>query len=149
MANRKYTKQQIKIIRRAQSIGIRLFAGVLALGCLLGLLFFFRPDVSEKENRELTDFPQFTLSGFLDGTFFSELSLWYSDTYPLCDLLVSMDQKWKKIYGITTSTMMVGGNEQGDEIPTDDGNTESEASYKVLHISSRQSSVSDHFCKAL
>lgn len=100
-----------------RKISIRIFAVMMLVGGVTGMLFFFRPDRSNVEMRELTKFPKLTLSSVLDGSFFSELSLWYSDTYPMRDVLIAADQKLKTAYGVTSSTMMVGGHKQGDEIP--------------------------------
>ena len=116
---RKYTKKQKKIIMRFRNLSVRIFAGLMLLGGIVGLLFFFRPATSTVEKRELTKFPKLTLSSFWDGSFFSEVSLWYSDTYPMRDRLIAADQTLKSAYGVTTSTMMVGGHQQGDEIPTE------------------------------
>lgn len=123
MADKKFTKQQRRTMRKFRNIGMRLFSGALFLGTILGFLFFLRPSTSVTEKRELTKFPKFTLSSFLDGSYFSDISLWYSDTYPMRDTLIAADKKLKSSYGITTSTMMVGGHAQGDAIPTIADNT--------------------------
>lgn len=114
-----YSKKQKRTIMRFRNIAVRLFAAVMLVGFIMGLLFFLRPSVSDIEQRKLTEFPKFTIASFLNGSFFSEVSLWYSDTFPMRDTLIAADNKLKKSYGITTSTMMVGGQEKGDEIPTD------------------------------
>lgn len=119
MKKRKFTKQQKKTIMKFRAFSVRIFAGLMLLGGVLGLLFFFRPNTSAVEKRELTKFPKLTLASFLDGSFFSDVSLWYSDTYPMRDALIAADQSLKSAYGITSSTMMVGGHQQGDEIPTE------------------------------
>lgn len=119
MKKRKFTKQQKKTIMKFRAFSVRIFAGLMLLGGVLGLLFFFRPSTSAVEKRELTKFPKLTLASFLDGSFFSDVSLWYSDTYPMRDALIAADQSLKSAYGITSSTMMVGGHQQGDEIPTE------------------------------
>lgn len=136
----KFTKEQKLIMKKYRSIGVLLFCAVMAIGGIVGCLFFFRPRVSEMEKRELTEFPQFTVSSFLDGSYFSEVSLWFSDTYPMRDKLVAADQKIKGLYGIEADTMMVGEQAEADDIPditkeqpseasTEDKNTE-EASTK-------------------
>ena len=80
-------------------------------------MFFFRPDTSEVEKRKLAEFPKPTLSSFLNGEYFYDLSLWYSDTYPMRDGLIAADQKIESLYGITPSTMMVGSRKISDDIP--------------------------------
>lgn len=120
----KYTKKQRQIIRKYHNLGIILFAGVMLLGAFLGLLFFARPKTSEKEKRSLAKYPSFTMKTFLNGEYFSDVSTWYSDTYPFRDALVSADQKLKGLYGIESKTMMVGEEKQADEIPDINDNTE-------------------------
>lgn len=121
---RKYTKKQRQIIRKYHNLGIILFARVMLLGAFLGLLFFARPKTSEKEKRSLAKYPSFTMKTFLNGEYFSDVSTWYSDTYPFRDALVSADQKLKGLYGIESKTMMVGEEKQADEIPDINDNTE-------------------------
>ncbi len=121
---RKYTKKQRQIIKKYHNLGIMLFAGVMLLGAFVGLLFFARPKTSEKEKRSLAKYPSFTMKTFLNGEYFSDVSTWYSDTYPFRDALVSADQKLKGLYGIESKTMMVGEEKQADEIPDVDDSTE-------------------------
>ena len=121
---KKYTKKQRQIIKKYHNLGIILFAGVMLLGAFLGLLFFARPKTSEKEKRSLAKYPSFTMKTFLDGEYFSDVSTWYSDTYPFRDALVSADQKLKGLYGIESKTMMVGEEKKADEIPDINDNTE-------------------------
>ena len=121
---RKYTKKQRQVIKKYHNLGIILFAGVMLLGAFLGLLFFARPKTSEKEKRSLAKYPSFTMKTFLNGEYFSDVSTWYSDTYPFRDALVSADQKLKGLYGIESKTMMVGEEKQADEIPDINDNTE-------------------------
>lgn len=126
MGNQKLTMKQKATMRKCRMIGMGIFGAAMLLGCVVGFLFFFRPQTSNVEKRKLTEFPEFTLTSFLDGSFFSEVSLWYSDTYPMRDTLIAMDQKLKSVYGVTTSTMLVGGNAKGDDIPEEETGKETE-----------------------
>lgn len=117
MKKQKVTKKQKRTIFKCRVLSVRIFALLMLAGGVTGLLFFFRPSTSEVEKRTLTRFPKFTLESFWNGDFFSELSLWYSDTYPMRDTLIAANQKLQGSYGITTSTMMVGSQQKSDEIP--------------------------------
>ncbi|MBQ1449605.1 MAG: hypothetical protein IIZ12_01540 [Eggerthellaceae bacterium] len=99
--------------------GVRAVMAVMALGCVIGLAFFIRPTTSDFEKRELTAFPTPSVASFLDGTFFSDLSLWYADTYPLREPLVKADHALENLYGIQPETQFVGGNVQADELPVE------------------------------
>lgn len=112
---------------RYRSLGILAFAAVMALGAFIGLLFFVRPKKSSVEKRELAKFPSFTVTSFLDGSYFEEVSLWYSDTYPMRDKLVSADQSLKSLYGIETGTQVIGGTAHADDIPDADATDSSVA----------------------
>lgn len=108
---------------RTRKVGSIRFVGVVASGVVLvscaivGLLFFARPTTSEVERRTLTTFPAFTLDGFLNGSFFSDVALWYSDTYPLREQMVAANQAIDGLHGVKTETQMVGGAKQADELP--------------------------------
>ncbi len=93
-------------------------AALLCAFAVIGLCFFFRPDYSEEEKRNLTEFPKFTLSSFLSGEYFSQISLWYSDTYPLREGMISANSKIQSVYGIAGDEIIVptpGGNDDSIE----------------------------------
>ena len=140
---RKYTKKQRQIIKKYHNLGIILFAGVMLLGAFLGLLFFARPKTSEKEKRSLAKYPSFTMKTFLNGEYFSDVSTWYSDTYPFRDALVSADQKLKGLYGIESKTMMVGEEKKADEIPDINDNTEDVTETTTASITEAATEITD------
>ena len=117
MGEQKITKKQKETIFIYRALSVRIFAFIMLLGGIVGIMFFFRPDTSEVEKRKLAEFPKPTLSSFLNGEYFYDLSLWYSDTYPMRDGLIAADQKIESLYGITPSTMMVGSRKISDDIP--------------------------------
>lgn len=109
-----------------------LFFGFLVIGCFIGLLWFFRPTVSQVEKRDLTEFPKLSLQGLWDGTFFNDesdplhpkgLSTWYADTYPLREQLIDLNSKLQSHYGNRSERLVNGG--KADEIPTGTMNPES------------------------
>ena len=100
--------------RRAGVIGA---AVVLAAGAVVGLLFFARPTTSDVEKRTLTPMPALAWDDFWSGQYFSDLGLWYSDTYPAREQLVAAGQALDGLHGIATETQMYGGTKQADELP--------------------------------
>lgn len=118
MARKKLSSQQKKVMQQYRLLGCILGAALLFLGAFLGILIPFRPSVSTVENRTLTKFPEFTLESFLNGEFFSDVSTWYSDTFPLRDRLISAEQKITALYGIAGSEQVVGADVQADDIPS-------------------------------
>ncbi|MGM9644272.1 MAG: DHHW family protein, partial [Eubacteriales bacterium] len=83
---------------------------------IIGLAFFARPTRSENEKRELTPFPTFTLESFLNGEYTAQISLWFSDTYPLREQMISANAGIQSLYGIRGEQVIGGGD--ADDIPT-------------------------------
>jgi len=115
--NRRPMPAYARKISRWRWYGVSAFALLMIAGGLIGMLFPVRPSFSAAEKRDLTPFPEVQVSTFLDGSFFSDLSLWFSDTYPLREPLVQLDRKVDSLFGIQASTQMIGGNVQADELP--------------------------------
>lgn len=101
---------------RAYTVQIRLFAFLLTVCCLFGMVLPLRPSISEDENRELTPFPTFSIEGLMDGSFFSQLELWYADTYPGRGLWLDVSDSFKSLYGIREE-QIVGGTMDDSPIP--------------------------------
>ena len=148
MGKQRITKKQKETIFIYRALSVRIFALIMLIGGIVGLMYFFRPEVSEAEKRTLTKFPTPTVSSLWDGQFFYDLSLWYSDTYPMRDSLIAADQKIKNAYGITASTMMVGTRQISDDIPdidetkndkTKNDKTEDQKTQEVEQISAPDS----------
>lgn len=93
-------------------------AGVVLLALSFGALILpLRPEESSIEKRKLAEFPDFSFSALFDGSYFSGVSLWFSDTFPMRDELVALSYKIQNLLG--TSTVRKGFNEgvKGDDIP--------------------------------
>lgn len=83
-------KKQFRILTKL--ISVILCLCLMFTGCITGAAFFARPSTSVLEKRKLTEFPKFTMTTFLNGQYFSEISTWYSDTYPMRDSLMSVSK---------------------------------------------------------
>ena len=101
--------------KKTDSVKILLFAAVMAFFFLVGLAFFLRPTESQNEKRKLTEFPKFTISGFLSGEWTSQVSLWYADTYPMREGMISANSSLESLYGVKGEQVIVG--DEADEIP--------------------------------
>ena len=66
-----------------------------------------RPTVSETEQRELAKMPEFSLEALADGSYFQDLSLFFSDTFLYRDKLVGVSKEMDTLKGIAYS---VGDN---------------------------------------
>lgn len=122
LADRSSSRYVRSYITRWRMFGVTAFAVIMVLGGLVGLLFFLRPATSAVEMRNLMTFPEFTVESFLNGEYFTQVSLWYADTYPLREPMVTADHALDGLFGVSTGTGLVGGNVKADDIPvTDDG----------------------------
>ena len=102
--------------KKGAKIKIILAVFVTIVIFIIGLAFFARPTRSENEKRELTPFPTFTLESFLNGEYTAQISLWFSDTYPLREQMISANSAIQSLYGIKDEQVIGGGD--ADEIPT-------------------------------
>ena len=121
-----------RFTEKCHRLKIILAVGVTVIIFLIGLAFFARPTVSENEKRELTEFPKFTFEAFLSGEYTSQISLWFSDTFPLRETMIEANGSLQSLYGIRDEQVIGGG--EADDIPagpadivfnpTDDGKGE-------------------------
>ena len=58
------------------------FFVVLAVLTVASMILPLRPTVSYMEKRELAKFPEFSLEALVSGSYFDDISLWFSDTFP-------------------------------------------------------------------
>lgn len=96
---------------------IVIFLAVMIFFFLLGLMLPLRPTESVLEKRELKEFPAADAESVMDGTYFSELSEWYSDSFPLRDVWMSWNDRLKSLYGFQTTQIIQGNTNGKDEIP--------------------------------
>jgi hypothetical protein len=101
--------------KKTDSVKILLFIATMAIFFVIGLAFFLRPTESQNEKRKLTEFPKFTVSGFLSGEWTSQVSLWYADTYPMREGMIAANSAMESLYGVKGEQVVIGGN--ADDIP--------------------------------
>ena len=105
-----------KLLKRRDKVTLYLFVIGLLVLFILGMSIPLRPKVSDVEKRELERFPQFQLNTFLSGEYFSQITLWYADTFPFRETLLSANSKVKELYGVKTQ-QLYGAIAEADEIP--------------------------------
>ena len=110
--------------KNTDRVKIVLFAATMIVFFVIGLAFFARPERSENEKRDLTDFPKFTIQSFLSGEWTAQVSLWYSDTYPLREGMIETNNQLQALYGIRDQQVIMG--DQADEIPDETRDPDSE-----------------------
>ena len=112
-------RRRMRIIRRYRTAVIRAFFGGLLIGAVIGLLLPLRPKTSVLEKRELEKWPAFSLQAIWDGTYFSQISTWYADTFPFREKLISADGNVKKLYGLRGDQIVHNSSKTADAIPED------------------------------
>lgn len=114
-SGKRYEKRST--IRKFRSAQVMIFIVVLFAVAIISLIIPLRPTTSETEKRELTKFPSFSFESLMDGSFFSGIDLWFSDTFPFRETLISWNNSLWSHSGIQTDAIH-GEVKQGDEIPT-------------------------------
>lgn len=104
------------IMKKTAVYKIVVFLVMLTFGAVVSLIIPLRPTVSENEKRNLASFPEFNLTDFMDGTYFSQIDTWFSDTFPARDTLMLCSERLTSFYGIRNSVIH-GEIVKGDEIP--------------------------------
>lgn len=95
---------------------VRVFFVCLFAGVIVSLIPMLRPTYSETEKRELTQFPKLSLNSLLTGDFFDGINLWFADTFPFRDQLMTFNGYFTDVFG-STKVQVHGVVEESDEIP--------------------------------
>ena len=106
--------------KRRQSgarFGVYIFTIFLTIMSLMAMYLPLRPTYSEKELRNLAEFPKPTVKTFFNGDFFAGVDTWFSDTFPNRDSFITLSSKVEALYG--QQSMQIHGNVmEADEIAT-------------------------------
>ena len=95
-----------------------IFGITLLIFFLIGCLFPLRPATSAIEKRELTKFPKITWETLWNGAYFTQISEWYADTYPMREGLIGAYHSLQNMYGLRGEQLVGdGGNNTADDIP--------------------------------
>lgn len=111
MAEQKQTSKKTGL-----ALAIPFFA-VLALLSVISFIIPLRPAVSYSEKRELAKFPAFSLSALTDGSYFRDISTWYSDTFPGRESWLDASQRIAAFHGYGSIAIEGSLAEQPDDIP--------------------------------
>ncbi|MBQ7322712.1 MAG: hypothetical protein IJW99_11490 [Clostridia bacterium] len=107
-------------LRETRKTAVRklcVFAALLVIFFVIGLLLPLRPATSALEKRELTKFPSFTWETFWDGSYFNQISEWYADTYPMREGLIGAYHGLQNLYGLRGEQLVGDNSGEADEIP--------------------------------
>ncbi|MBR4474080.1 MAG: hypothetical protein IKS55_10630 [Oscillospiraceae bacterium] len=94
----KHLKEQPKSEHELELAGP--FFAVLFVLMLIGFLVPLRPEYSDRERRKLHEFPVFSVQSLLDGSYFDEISAWYSDSFPGREDMLEISDRLDTLHGI-------------------------------------------------
>lgn len=89
------------------SLKVIIFSLFLIGMTVIALIMPLRPTKSNIEKRTLAKFPKVSFQTLVNGKYFSDVTTWYADTFPMRESLMSDNAKFKEAYGIQT-TQMIG-----------------------------------------
>lgn len=72
---------------------------VLAVLTVVSFLIPLRPTQSNMEKRNLAEFPEFSLSALVSGSYFDDISTWFSDTFPGRERWLSLSASIDSLHG--------------------------------------------------
>ena len=113
-----YLEKNISVHNLWRKIFLGIVGTLILILAVIGLVLPLRPAYSAQEKRPLAEFPDPTLDGVLEGEWFSDIVVWYSDTYPLRERMIAINSKVEEGFGFRTTAIY--GNvpaAQADEIP--------------------------------
>ena len=105
------------IWHKARIVFVSLIVIVLMI---TGFCILLRPTESELEKRKLAEFPKPTLASIWDGSFFTGVSAWYADTYPLRETMIAFQSDTEELYGIRETVIYGDTGQTADDIPDSD-----------------------------
>lgn len=113
---KKRRKKEKQNINKAIAVKVVAFFLMLYVGATVSFMIPLRPTYSESEKRELKEFPKFTYEAIVSGSYFDDISTWFSDTFPFREQLTKLNTSIKKLSGFD-SIAIHGDVDLGDEIP--------------------------------
>lgn len=84
------------------SSGLKLvlpFFLVLAVLTVVSFIIPLRPTQSQMEKRNLAEFPEFSWEAIISGSYFDDISTWYSDTFPGRESWLTLSSDIQSLHG--------------------------------------------------
>ena len=94
------------------------FFAVLTVLTAVSFILPLRPSFSESEKRDLAAFPEFSAEALVSGDYFSDITLWFSDTFPGREDWISLSQYTTNFHGYS-EIAIEGALTEVDTIPVE------------------------------
>ena len=117
MFKRKKHKYEAERFTRDYKL-VRPFFWVLAILTVVSFIIPLRPTQSFSEKRNLAEFPEFSVAALADGSYFDDITLWFSDTFPGRENWIVLSTEITALHGHSEIAIQgdLGGN---DAIPVE------------------------------
>lgn len=93
------------------------FFVVLIVLTIVAFIIPLRPTRSYNEKRNLAEFPEFSIEALTSGSYFDDISTWFSDTFPGRETWIEGSILMQSLHGHSDVTIY-GQVKNNDEIPT-------------------------------
>ena len=106
---------------KKRNTGFRLaipFFVVMGILTVVSFIIPLRPTQSSMEKRELARFPEFSVAALADGSYFGDISLWFSDTFPGREDWLMLSSSISTLHGYS-DIAIEGDLSIAEEIPAD------------------------------
>ena len=90
---------------------------VLGMISVMSFIMPLRPTHSYIEKRKLAEFPQFSMDALLSGSYFDDITTWFSDTFPGREGWIELSNHTTDLHG-HSEIMIEGTLEEVEEVPT-------------------------------
>ena len=109
-----------RALSRQQKRAIPFFT-VLALLTVVAFILPLRPSTSMAEKRTLTAFPEFSAESFWDGSYFDQIGIWFSDTFPGREGMLEVSDRMNAMHGLNRNEVVLSqtGSAQNDNANLD------------------------------
>ncbi len=107
------TDSEIEKINRKTAVANAAVCFTLLFGIGIALIVVPRSSgFIQSENRLLAEKPSMTAENLADGSYFTDISKWYTDTIPIREKLKPMSSNFSKLFGIAMDDVKIKGKAQ-------------------------------------
>lgn len=111
----------MKYLRKSSGLGLASpFLIILGLLTIVSFILPLRPTQSQMEKRNLAEFPDFSWETLVSGSYFDDITLWFSDTFPGRESWLQLSSSISSFHGYSeiTFTSDIDLNQNSPSVPS-------------------------------